>query len=1404
MMKKSFTLGLLALLLAVMAPNTGRADTLTVANGNSNCNSVPFLLYSLSTYLHSQTVYPASMLQEMTGGEITSLTWYFKNLSSAPLGMNIVLRIAEVNTDNSGTQFANVTLTEVYNGNFDGMDSATTFVFDQPYAYGGGSLVVDMYNTTFSQAGFMDCVRAAGVSSAGASLYEYSYTSVCPSQTPTTVNDMPKISFGYSLGDVGSCPRPQTLTVGDVAEDGFTLTWSAAAGASSYIVYLGDEVYTTTSDTTADVTGLVPNTPYSMSVVTDCGEEQSLPIFTNTRTLCSTSGLTPPWSEDFADAGSLNCWTLADGDGDGSSWALFEGSLVGYYGNSGPADNWAITPLFTLADEQDNALLAWDVNGSVYLGDYTHYEVRLAPGSSGTDTAAFTTVLFSETFNDTTVDQWLHRSVDLAAYAGQSFRIAFRHNCDDDAMLIDNLLLTTADIPTVSLDGPDAVDLGGTGFFAAVLESGDPASIAYTWTSARMIDGEATITVTDSTAAITYLAGDYDTVTVTAANSFGSASATIIVRLRDCSAIDSLPWSEDFASALSLDCWKIIDADADGTTWTNMGLSAPYGYLRAPFGAAADDWAVTPPIVIPTDADGLLLCWDDWFAGTAAIAARYEVRVSPTGSYAAADFTDSLFSVSGDSPTWTQRRLSMADYGGQTVRVAFRHVADADDGGLRLRNVTMRMAREPMAAISGPTIVELGDSAIYGATLVEGLSDDISYTWSSAMAAAGLATATTAEDTLGVIYAAIGTDTVRLVIQNSYGADTALLVVNVRDLAAVGALPYSTSFEDAADNTHWQFESNNTTNRWVADTAVANGGSMGLYVSNTGGATNSYHGGISTLAYAWRAFDLTEAGDYSLQFDWKAYGEANDDFMRVFVVPLGTTLPTSYTAIKHNQLPAGYIAADGGNQLNLDEEWQTENMSFTVDSAGVYQLVFCWRNDAMISHNPPAAVDNVTVDRLTCRSPLGLTADSLGSGYVAFHWTPAGNATQWEVRLNGENPVVTTDSHYVATGINASTSYTVSVRSVCGEGDTSVATEIIMATNCGAIANFPWSEGFEGRTTGVSPDCWTPTVAYSSANHDYPVVYGTVASAHGGERYLYNEIRGDSVYVLTATPILATPANTLRGSVWVKGYCAYYTENLTTVYDEIEVEVGVMTDPDDASTFVPIFDTSMDVREWTELTFSAEACGIGTHAALAFRSTLSLYGIYGYFHIDDLTVYNDGTPTVPAICDIPTNLHAVLTTPTAVTIDWTPGGDEETWDIEYNGQTISAGGHPYVVSGLTAETAYSFRLRAVCGDGFYSDWTDALNVTTPADGEEPGDTTGIDATEASAFSLHPNPATSSVTIAAAAGSHIDIVDLNGRTVVSTETKSSTSELNVAGLARGAYFVRIVNGSGVGVRKLVLK
>ena len=154
-MKKFFTF----IVVAVMA-FAAQANELTVGEGLSYSNVNPICgLYADTEGTMTQTVYPAEMLTDMAGGNITAITfytlnWYYETYGGSPSddetdfinfdGANFQLALKEIDENGFTEAVAFVGATAVATCVPEYGDTEVKFVLDQPFAFSGKSLVVEV------------------------------------------------------------------------------------------------------------------------------------------------------------------------------------------------------------------------------------------------------------------------------------------------------------------------------------------------------------------------------------------------------------------------------------------------------------------------------------------------------------------------------------------------------------------------------------------------------------------------------------------------------------------------------------------------------------------------------------------------------------------------------------------------------------------------------------------------------------------------------------------------------------------------------------------------------------------------------------------------------------------------------------------------------------------------------------------------------------------------------------------------------------------------------------------------------------------------------------------------------------------------------------------------------------
>lgn len=87
-------------------------------------------------------------------------------------------------------------------------------------------------------------------------------------------------------------------------------------------------------------------------------------------------------------------------------------------------------------------------------------------------------------------------------------------------------------------------------------------------------------------------------------------------------------------------------------------------------------------------------------------------------------------------------------------------------------------------------------------------------------------------------------------------------------------------------------------------------------------------------------------------------------------------------------------------------------------------------------------------------------------------------------------------------------------------------------------------------------------------------------------------------------------------------------------------------------------------------------------------------------------------PVIP--CDAPTSLMATDVTSNSAILSWTNGDNETLWTLDYNGTEINVNTNPYTLTGLTPNTTYVIKIKAVCDTNSSSAWSGNVAFTTLA------------------------------------------------------------------------------------------
>ena len=474
-------------------------------------------------------------------------------------------------------------------------------------------------------------------------------------------------------------------------------------------------------------------------------------------------------------------------------------------------------------------------------------------------------------------------------------------------------------------------------------------------------------------------------------------------------------------------------------------------------------------------------------------------------------------------------------------------------------------------------------------------------------------------------------------------------------------LPYTTDFEDAIDNLQWGILNGTQTNKWYigtptdasSDVNTTIGGANGLYISNDGGASNTYQGSESRV-YAYRDVLVPDGTtELLLSFDWKAQGGLyNYEFLRVYWLdPTVVTLtpgnnPPTVNGVNYDAAaqPGNYGPDHTEHWLSQHNTWQHQEMVISADQFTgmgngdrIYRLVFHWRNTSY-NNNPPAAVDNIELRAITCATPLDLFVSNIDDHNATVYWT--GSADSYGVTITsatGTDYQTTSGNSLTLTGLTPNTSYQVAVRAFCGTDSSMLSQPINFTTTEAAPLNEPTV------TTDAATEITQTTAKLN----------GTISNP-------------DNVTINT------------QGFEWKATNGGTYT--------------GVVASGNPMSHTLTGLSPNMSI----------------TYRAFVVTANGPHYG-------DEVT-FTTLPEDTPEPCDAPTGLSATDIQSESITVGW-DNAPVLRWKIQYGpqGGTLSsatATTNSYTISNLTPETTYEIQVQAVCEEGNESEWSAPIVVTT--------------------------------------------------------------------------------------------
>ena len=375
--------------------------------------------------------------------------------------------------------------------------------------------------------------------------------------------------------------------------------------------------------------------------------------------------------------------------------------------------------------------------------------------------------------------------------------------------------------------------------------------------------------------------------------------------------------------------------------------------------------------------------------------------------------------------------------------------------------------------------------------------------------------------------------------------------------------------------------------------------------------------------------------------------------------------------------------------------------------------------------NSRVYVDNVELKDPSCVEAYDFKQVGYAPDAFDLEWKGAAPNDQWEIKVlntsvsvisikNGtynetynvvEDTIVTGKSFHLG-GLKARSDYYVYVRTLCGD---SIWAAYTVSTSCDYLdPTKPNKETFESYSEGDVPDCWT--VGTTGTSSYYSSATPPRVATREGTKVMY--IYQSSCTAWAASPeikcdSLTSVMVTFTAWAWGSNECAVF---------------GVMTDPNDLSTFVPIDSLRGTTHQTVSYDLSDYEAIIPANAKhVAWRGRP---GTSDYVYLDDVSFVSVACPlTKPSIdaltkesVQISSGLRTsdpwilMITNQPVSTDDLSREGYvvPESWIV--NRDTVSK--RAKEVFGLEGQTKYYVYTATLCEDSVMSQWS-TLSFMTP-------------------------------------------------------------------------------------------
>ena len=612
---------------------------------------------------------------------------------------------------------------------------------------------------------------------------------------------------------------------------------------------------------------------------------------------------------------------------------------------------------------------------------------------------------------------------------------------------------------------------------------------------------------------------------------------------------------------------------------------------------------------------------------------------------------------------------------------------------------------------------------------------------------------------------------------------------------------FLSGFDTPGSISNWTILYIRAENSWCTGRHDASRPNGTMYVSSDGGLSNTYNMNAASDLWAYTDVYVTPgSSNYHLSFDFKGMGEANNDYLNVFVGP--PAVPSG------SATPAGAV---GLQNIGMRDNWT--HYDFAIDSthSGIQRIYLLWHNNNTGGSNPPASIDNLCLSRGQMPQLGELTATPHETAtYIVWSYDGTTQPVSYTLAYAAlpVDTVMTEITVYTTTrvlyGLLANTDYLCKVRANYADGSHSLWLMTQFHTQ-NSYAPAPYICDFEDVSEN---DSWE---FVSNGTENQWTVGTATANGEGQSLYISNDDGITNAYNHNALTnawayrnIYLDPAQApytlyfdFKGQGEVTG---------TTAYDYAKVFIGpaIVPTTSASSGTVPSELTQLDVALHSQSDW-------GTHSVVIDNTHTGYLRLFLYWTNDqslgnDPAAAFDNILLVSSGCTPPNAIVLDNISPSEVSFHFTDVIPfHHDWDVaivpgnETLDETSAVTLHDemsHTFSDLVTGIPYTLYVRTRCDETTFSEWI-----------SQPFVTDGVSTYQLEqAVSVYPNPSRQYVNILCQDGitiSQIEVYDTYGRAFLSTEVRENPKRLCISELSSGMYLMRIITNQGV-VTKTFIK